>query len=94
MRKALFNLGQTVATRGAWNQMMKSNEFCRELGKAIKRHASGDWGNLCEEDKKTNDIALHKNGRLFSEYDTSQGKIWIITELYISVTTILFPYEY
>ena len=43
MRKALFNLGQTVATRGVWNQMMKSNEFCRELGKAIKRHVSGDW---------------------------------------------------
>ena len=94
MRKALFNLGQTVATRGVWNQMMKSNEFCRELGKAIKRHASGDWGNLCEEDKQMNDEGLKGDERLFSAYDTSQGKIWIITERDRSATTILFPHEY
>ena len=94
MKKMLFSFGQTVATRSVFSWMINDSKFCQELSIAVQRHASGDWGDLCEEDKKTNDIALHKNGRLFSEYDTSQGKIWIITELYRSVTTILFPYEY
>lgn len=90
----MFNLGQIGTTRGVWNWMISDPKFCREVGDAIQRHASGDWGDLCEEDKQMNDLALFDNGRLLSAYDTNQGKIWIITEWDRSVTTILFPNEY
>ena len=52
-------------------------------------------GEMCEEDKQMNDEAI-KNGndRIFGEYETSQGKIYIITEYDWRHTTILFSNEY
>lgn len=94
MRKALFNLGQIAINRIVLNRMNDNPMFGQEVGVAFQRHASGDWGNLCEEDKQMNDEGLKGDGRLFSVYDTSQGKIWIITERDRSATTILFPNEY
>lgn len=94
LTKRMFSLGQIGTTRGIWNWMIRDSKFCREVGDVIQRHASCDWGDLCEEDKQMNDLALFNNGRLLSAYDTSQGKIWIITEWDRSVTTILFPNEY
>lgn len=94
MTKRMFSLGQIGTTRGIWSWMISDSKFCREVGEAIQRHASCDWGDLCEEDKQMNDEGLKDNGRLFSAYDTSQGKIWIITEWYRSATTVLFPNEY
>ena len=59
------------------------------------RYKNQDWGNLCEEDKKLNDEAIKTgNGRILAAYETSKGKIYIITESDISATTILFSEEY
>jgi len=67
----------------------------------LKRHQSGDWGDLCDEDKKANEEAISHEGepekqqRVFSAYKTSAGeKIWVITEWDRSVTTLLLPEEY
>ena len=63
----------------------------------LNRHVSGDWGELCEEDKELNDQALHDGNRILSAYETSAGytrKIWVITEADRSVTTLLLPEEY
>jgi hypothetical protein len=87
---AKFALGQLVATRGVV-------EVCgnTEIYELLKRHANGDWGELCDDDKALNDHALEAGeGRLFSGYDTPKGRVWIITEHDRSVTTILFPHEY
>jgi hypothetical protein len=64
----------------------------------ISRHLRGDWGDLSDDDKRANDEAV-KDGdlRIFSSYnhpDSSDGKIWIITEADRSSTTLLFPSEY
>ena len=48
----LFSFGQTVATRSIYSWMINDPKFCQELSIAVQRHASGDWGDLCEEDKK------------------------------------------
>lgn len=62
---------------------------------AVRRHLSGDWGNMCEEDKRTNDEALQNGGRLFSEYISESGiRFWAITEWNRSATTVLLPHEY
>ncbi|BCN39499.1 hypothetical protein ALDI51_28180 [Alicycliphilus denitrificans] len=62
----------------------------------LRRHLSGDWGDLDDSDKRQNDAAL-KSGedRLFSSYKVTLGlKLWIITEWDRSVTTLLLPSEY
>jgi len=88
--KAKFELGQTVATRGIMDLL---DEI--EISELMDRHVTGDWGDLCEEDKEQNELALiFRDSRLFSSYVTPKGKVWIITEHDRSVTTVLLPEEY
>ena len=72
-----------------------------EIGVCLARHFSGDWGDICDEDKEMNTEALTRDGhgylsgRIMSVYTLSCGeKIWIITEWDESVTTVLLPREY
>ena len=65
-----------------------------EVLTALRRHASGDWGDLCPEDTLANDAALHHGGRLFSAYGQGADRFWIITEADRSVTTVLLPEDY
>lgn len=64
----------------------------------LQRHLTGDWGDLCDEDKASNDAALveGQEGRLFSSYKHPQtgDKVWIITEWDRSATTVLLPSDY
>ena len=96
--KHKFNLGQTVATPGALAALQDSNESALPF---LQRHQSGDWGEICEDDKKLNDEAISHEGnpdqqqRVLSAYRTAKNeKLWIITEWDRSVTTILLPDEY
>ena len=86
---ALFLPGQVVATQGA-------AEISREvLFAALKRHLSGDWGDVSEDDKQLNDEAVKYGDRILSSYRAPDGtKFWIITESDRSVTTFLLPDEY
>ncbi|MGE5583783.1 MAG: hypothetical protein ACM3X9_14800 [Bacillota bacterium] len=89
----LFSLGQVVATPGALESLEKNNLFPDVF---LRRHLSGDWGDLAADDAKMNDEAV-KSGkdRVFSAYILpDKSKIWIITEWDRSVTTILLPSEY
>jgi hypothetical protein len=89
--KALFQPGAVVVTPGA-------NDLLKELGfdpsHLLARHITGDWGDLDEQDKEANDIAVLEKGRILSAYGTGASKLWIITEWDRSVTTILRPDEY
>ena len=87
-----FKLGQVVATPGV---ATKRDEGL-DIQALIARHMANDWGDICDEDKHENDLALEERcpNRLLSSYDTDHGKIWIITEWDRSVTTILLPEEY
>jgi len=97
-----FPLGQTVMTRGVADKVAVDTKFAEFTYQSLKRHANGDWGELCDEDKRANEDALKSGERLFSAYTTAGyeyhwpgfDKIWIITEADRSVTTILFPEEY
>jgi len=93
-RGVKFPLGQTVMTRGVADKVAVDTRFAEFTFQSLKRHANGDWGDLCPEDKRANEEALKIGERLFSAYETPQWKIWIITEWDRSVTTILFPEEY
>jgi hypothetical protein len=90
----VFCIGNLVATRGVAYEMQENSDFEKFVRKSFSRHASGDWGDICEEDKASNDYALEHGERLFSAYKSDNNQIWIITEWDRSATTILFPEEY
>lgn len=94
---SMFELGMTVVTRGVGDLMNENRSFARFVGASLVRYANGDWGNLCDDDKLRNEIALREGERLLGAYEHDEHedwKIWIITEWDRSVTTILFPDEY
>lgn len=64
------------------------------LHDCLALHESCIWGDLSEEDKQNNEIALEKGERILSSYEIDYGRIWIITEYDRTATTILFPDEY
>jgi len=88
----LFSLGQIVSTPGALAALEKSRQPPQEF---LSRHVRGEWGDLCEEDRRENEFSLERGLRLFSSYRTNAGtKLYVITEADRSVTTILLPEEY
>lgn len=91
--KALFPLGQIVATPGALSALGDEGITADVL---LKRHVTGDWGEMTQEDKDENDLSLKEGFRLFSAYDLpkTRQRIWVITESDRSATTLLLPDEY
>ena len=90
--KPRFPLGQVVSTPGALAALEESGESPSAF---LNRHVTGDWGDVCDEDKLANDEALKDGSRILSAYETSKGeKLWAITEADRSSTCILLPSEY
>ncbi len=88
--QAKFSLGQVVMTRGVAQSIPPA-----EVLHALSRHVSGDWGEVCEEDKRENEYSLKKGFRLLSVYRSISGtKFWVITEADRSSTCALLPDEY
>lgn len=91
----MFNLGKIIATRSILDTMENNDKFYTEVMVAMNRYIKCDWGNLCDEDKEINDRAVkNDDDRILAAYNTSKGRIWIITEWDRSCTTVLFPNEY
>jgi hypothetical protein len=97
-QEQLFPLGQVVATPGVLDRIDDTRVFLRLL----KRHATGDWGDLDADDRERNDVAVQEGMRVFSAYvlsdhrDSNAGtfRVWVITEWDRSATTFLLPSEY
>ena len=91
-KKALFPLGQIVATPAAIDALEQTGKSPAPL---LYRHQTGDWGDCGKEDAQTNDEALQNGDRIFSVYQLdARTKVWIITELDRSATTILLSSDY
>jgi hypothetical protein len=66
-----------------------------DIRSALRRHATGDWGELDAEDQLANENALLRGDRLFSVYHSAtRVKFYVITEWDRSVTTVLLPEDY
>lgn len=93
-------MGQIVVTKSINNYMVADTVFTREIADALKRYANKDWGDLDSEDKKFNDNTLNypEDLYLLGAYNTSKGKVWIITNRISetpgdNATTVCFPDE-
>jgi hypothetical protein len=92
MKSPLFASGHIVATPGALAVLEEKQIVPLAL---LRRHWTGDWGDLDAEDQAANDLALTEGTRLFSAYNLGDDTtIWIITEWDRSITTLLLPSEY
>ena len=92
----LHNLGRVVATAA-----VAASVPHQQITALLDRHATGDWGDLSEDDKAANDEAARSGyGRLFSSYSTAEhGKLWITTDDIRGegegpITTVMFPEVY
>lgn len=87
-----LRLGRIVATPAAIAALEEADASALAL---VVRHASGDWGDLDDDDWRANDDAVAHRERVLSVYLLHTGKaVWIITEADRSVTTILTPADY
>ena len=90
-----FTIGKLVTTMGVNNMIVDNAAFAIFVTDSLRRHATGDWGDLPEEDKKENDYSLQKRLRLLSAYyKPPLPKIWIITDAARTITAIMFPEDY
>lgn len=90
-----FKPGQIVMTRAVSDMADDNIDFALHLRLSLMRHLAGDWGDVSDDDRVLNELALQGEDRLFSVYQ-KEGlpKLWIITEWDRSMTTVLFPEEY
>ena len=74
-----FTLGRCIVTPGALAALQATGEAAATY---LARHASGDWGDLPDQDVQTNVDAVLHGGRLMSAYHLGDGTaIWVITEI-------------
>lgn len=88
----MFKLGQIVATPAALDLLNKHQVSTLEL---MRRHVTGDFGDLCSDDIAANLHAIKHGLRIFSKYQIDQkNAVYIVTEADRSSTCILLPEEY
>lgn len=90
----LFKLGMIVHTSGF--QEAAGDELLEVMSGLVNRHRSGDWGDLCDEDKEMNNHAVipGNDQRVLSRYEVNGEPVYVITEWDRSVTTLLLRSEY
>ena len=107
MQEILDMLRQTVSQMPARKPYLGPIRVTRGLAKVtteafrmecLERHANGDWGTMCDADKKDNDDRLRTSIRpwLMSSYELPQPvgrdkELWIVTNH--SGTTLYLPSE-
>lgn len=94
--KTKFILGQIVATKAIHDDIVDNSKFAKEVLDCLRRYANADFSDMEHQEDIDMNIAAIKTGddRIFATYNTSKGKIYIITEWDRSVTTILYPEDY
>ncbi len=83
--------GRIVATPGALEVLEEAGVEPHEL---LRRHLSGDWGELDAHDRRENARSLKHGFRVLSSYPVGGQKVWVITEADRSSTCLLLPSEY
>ena len=92
MGEPRFQLGQVVATPGALEALEDAGQL---PGEFLRKHVSGDWGDVEADDRRENETSVEGGSRLLSAYKTAKGiKLWVITEADRASTCVLLPDEY
>ncbi len=95
-KTGLFRLGRVLLTASIDARAYEDSMFMDEVARCLDRHRAGDFSDMEHpEDVEANKAAIESGeSRIFSTFNTTKGKIWIITEWDRSSTTVLFPEDY
>lgn len=89
---ARFALGEIFITPEAEKSLQFAGQTATEF---LRRHVSGDWGEVPDEDVEYNELSVEKDGQLLSCYRTSKGEpLWIVTAGDRRATSVLLPSNY
>jgi hypothetical protein len=72
-----FEPGVLVVTPGIANARERS---IINVAALFKRHFSGDYGDIEDDDKRANERIIKDGSRIVSGYDNNAGKVFIITD--------------
>ena len=89
--KLLFPLGRIVLSPAA-------ESLGIDLMRFIRRHQTGDWGDLCDDDRAANQLALETNEAILSQYRVTSPTgvdetVSVMTESDRSMTILLLSDE-
>jgi hypothetical protein len=85
-----ISLGRILITSAAEEALDRP-----DIDAALGRHVRGDWGDLCPDDCRQNELALREGERLCSAYtDRRATRFYIITKADRSATMVLLPEDY
>ena len=91
--KANFYQTKTIA-----QNVQTDSKYRLEISACIERFISSDWGDLTDDDIKSNNEAIAYGDRILASYRTSKGKVYIIADAtdknYYETVTVLFANEY
>ncbi|MDX4954711.1 type I restriction endonuclease subunit M [Delftia acidovorans] len=85
-----FHAGRWVTTLGVDDLICKGEVDPHEL---LRRHQSGDWGEIHTLDRALNQHSLVDRAMVMSVYKVGTHTIWVITDAGWQTTTLLLPYE-
>ena len=89
--KTMFPLGKLRITNGALALLDRLGISAEGF---VQRHVLGDWGDVTDGDKQSNELAVEMGGRILSAYRLPDGtNLWVTTEPDRTTTTILLPGE-
>jgi len=94
---AKFELGELVCASDVMERIWAQNGFGAYVLRSLNRYTRCDWGEMNDEDKEMNDMAIGPNeDSVLAVYEHSKHPEWkivITTEIDRSVTTIRFSDE-
>ena len=76
----LFKDAKLLQTKKISKFAEESNDFKAEVIIAIGRFFKNDWGDICNEDKTSNNAAIPYLEMIVASYETSEGDVYIIGE--------------
>lgn len=84
----------TVAITPAAEELLQKEQMHPLI--VLRRHVSGDWGEMDEHDRESNWKAAATRGYILSSFTlpATNSKIWLITEPGHTLTTILLPSDH
>jgi len=85
-------LGQCVITPAALDALRRNQDNSLRY---LLRHSRGDWGEISEDDARTNAESVAASGGAMSVYKLADNTIiWVISDTAQGPTTLLLPDDY
>lgn len=101
-----FELGNISLSSAIYTLYVSDRSFCEQVSTSIRRHQRGDWGEITQEDRDSNDrglfeefepplpARLRRRDKLWSLYLIQGEKVLIATSPDRTITEVFFLREY